>query len=120
MKRFTLALAGTVLAAIGFAAHADDLAAGKAVFQKFNCASCHGADGKTSMDPAYPVLAGQLQDYLSHALHAYRRGQEGASASSNYRKNPIMGAFAVQLSEEDIANVTAYLSSLPSDLGTRK
>jgi hypothetical protein len=31
-----------------------------------------------------------------------------------------MGTFAVQLSAEDIDNVTAWLASLPSDLGTRK
>jgi cytochrome c553 len=120
MKRFILGLAGTLLAVSGFSTQAADLAAGKATFNRLNCASCHGADGKTSMDPAYPVLAGQHQDYLSHALHAYRRGQEGADASANTRKNPIMGAFATQLSEEDIANVTAYLASLPSDLGVRK
>lgn len=120
MKRYTIALAGTLLAVAGFAAHAADLTAGEAVFKKFNCASCHGADARTTVDPAYPVLAGQQQDYLAHALKAYARGQSGAGASSNIRKNPIMGAFAVQLSADDIDNVTAWLASLPSDLGTRK
>jgi len=119
MNRITLALAGVLMAMAGVAVQAADLAAGKAVFDKFNCASCHGQDAKTSADPAYPVLAGQHADYLQHALKAYRRGQTGAPASSNVRKNPIMGAFAVQLSDEDIANVTAWLSSLPSDLAVR-
>jgi len=120
MKRITLALAGAVLAVAGNAAVAGDLEAGKAVFQKFNCASCHGADAKTAADPAYPILAGQHPDYLAHALRAYQRGQSGAPASANVRKNPIMGAFAVQLSDQDIDNVAAWLSSLPSDLGVRK
>ncbi|HTK01509.1 MAG TPA: cytochrome c [Bordetella sp.] len=120
MKRIIVTLAGVLLGVAATASHADDLAAGKAVFDKFNCASCHGADAKTPTDPQYPILAGQHDDYLVHALKAYRRGQSGAAATANIRKNPIMGAFAVQLSDADIDNVAAWLSSLPSDLGTRK
>ncbi|MFC4275423.1 c-type cytochrome [Achromobacter aloeverae] len=120
MKRHFLACAGVALLVSCGLARAADLDAGKAVFQKFNCASCHGADAKTAVDPAYPVLAGQHADYLKHALTAYQRGQSGAAASANIRKNPVMGAFAVQLSPEDIDNVTAWLASLPSDLGVRK
>ena len=71
MNRTMLALAGATLAFAGTAAQAQDLAAGKAVFDKFNCASCHGADAKTAVDPAYPTLAGQHADYLVHALKAY-------------------------------------------------
>ena len=41
----------------GAAAQAQDLAAGKAVFDKFNCAFRHGADAKTAVDPAHPTLA---------------------------------------------------------------
>ncbi len=119
MKRFTLALAGVVLSATAGMANAADLIAGRAVFEKFNCASCHGADAKTSVDPSYPILAGQYADYLEHALRAYQRGQAGQPARANVRKNAVMGAFATQLSPQDIDNVTAWLASLPSDLGTR-
>ncbi|WP_459617284.1 c-type cytochrome [Bordetella sp. 2513F-2] len=121
MNRATLALAGAILALAGLApAQAQDLAAGKAVFDKMNCASCHGADAKTSVQPEYPVLAGQHADYLAHALRAYKRGASGSPATANVRKNPIMGAFAAQLSDQDIVNVAAWLSSLPSDLGVRR
>jgi len=120
MKRYTLALAGAILAAAGCAAQAQDLAAGKAVFDKFNCASCHGADAKTAVDPSYPILAGQHEDYLVQALKSYKRGAAGAPASSNVRKNPIMGAFAAQLSDQDIEHVAQWLSAQPSDLGVRK
>lgn len=119
MKRYTLALAALSLAVAGASAHAADLNAGKAVFEKFNCASCHGADARTSVDPSYPVLAGQHADYLAHALKAYQRGAAGGTAA-NSRKNPIMGAFATQLSSQDIQNVSAWLSILPSDLGVRQ
>ncbi|CAM3714311.1 Cytochrome [Bordetella sputigena] len=120
MKRIIVTLAGVLLGMAATASRADDLAAGKAVFDKFNCASCHGADAKTPTDPQYPILAGQHEDYLAHALKAYRRGQSGAPSTANIRKNPIMGAFAAQLSDADISNVSAWLASLPSDLGTRK
>jgi cytochrome c553 len=101
-------------------AQAADLAAGKAVWEKVNCASCHGADAKSPIMPAYPILAGQHADFLAHALKAYQRGATGAPASANVRKNAVMGAFAVQLSKQDVANVTAWLSSLPGPLAVRK
>lgn len=120
MKRFTFALAGIVLATAGVSAQAQDVVAGRAVFDKFNCASCHGADAKTSVQPEYPVLAGQHADYLAHALKAYKRGAAGSAATANVRKNPIMGAFAAQLSDQDIRNVAAWLAAQPSDLGVRQ
>ncbi|MEI2418167.1 cytochrome c [Orrella sp. JC864] len=119
MKSHSVALTGVLLALAGFSAQGADLAAGKALFEQ-TCASCHGADAKTSTDPSYPILAGQHEDYLAHALRAYRRGQTGAPASANVRKNPIMGAFAAQLSDQDIANVAAWLARQPSDLGVRR
>ncbi|AKQ54369.1 c-type cytochrome [Bordetella hinzii] len=118
MKRLMLALAGASLLAAS--AQAQDLAAGRAVFEKFNCASCHGADARNSVQPEYPVLAGQHADYLAHALKAYKRGAAGSAATANVRKNPIMGAFAAQLSDQDIANVTAWLASLPGPLSVHK
>ena len=119
MNRQSLAILALSLTFAASGAHAADLAAGRAVFEKLNCASCHGADAKTSVDPAYPILAGQHADYLAHALKAYQRGAAGATVA-NSRKNPIMGAFAVQLSSKDIQDVSAWLSSLPSDLAVHQ
>ena len=98
----------------------SDLTAGKAVWEKVNCASCHGADARSPIDPAYPNLAGQHADYLAHALKAYQRGAAGAPASANVRKNAIMSAFATQLSKQDIENVAAWLSAQPGTLAVRK
>jgi cytochrome c553 len=120
-KRASLAFAGVLLACSGASAFAaGDTVAGKAVFTRINCASCHGADAKTPIDPSYPKLAGQYANYLAHALTAYQRGQANEPPSANVRNNPIMGAFAAQLSEKDIEDVAAYLASLPSELATRK
>src|SRR3546814_1492697 len=117
MKKLTLALVGSALFALASGAFAADLAAGKAAFEKFTCASCHGTDGKSSVMPAYPVLAGQHQDYLEHALRAYKRGTAGAPATANTRKNAIMGAMVAQLSPADIQHIrseehTSELQSL--------
>ncbi|TAM90439.1 MAG: cytochrome c [Candidimonas sp.] len=116
MKIILLALAGASLVAASTIAQAADTAAGKLAFQQHNCASCHGADAKTPISPAYPILAGQHADYIAHALHAYQRGQSGAPASANIRKNPIMGAMAMTLSNADIANIADWISGLPTPL----
>lgn len=107
------------LAGVASLAQAADVQTGKATFEKLNCASCHGADARTPIDPSYPILAGQHADYLKHALRAYQRGASGGTAA-NARNNPIMGAFASQMSDQDIANVSAWLATLPSDLGVRR
>ena len=120
MNRFMLALVAHTLVAAMSTVHAADLAAGKIVFEKFNCASCHGAEGRTALSPAYPVLAGQYADYLRHTLKAYKRGAAGSPPSANVRTNPIMSAFALPLTDEDIKNVAAWLAAQPSELGVRQ
>lgn len=120
MKKLTLVLAGSLLAAAASVAGAADLVAGQAAYQKFNCASCHGADGKTPAAPENPILAGQHADYLVHALKSYKRGLAGAPASSNIRKNPIMGAMATPLSDVDITNISGWLATLPTPLSIQK
>lgn len=119
MKKLILTLAGTACLMAGPVVLAADLAAGKAAFDKFTCVSCHGADAKTSLLPSYPILAGQHADYLAHSLRAYKRGQAGGSGVG-VRVNAVMGAMAQQLSNEDIANISAWLASLPSPLGVRR
>lgn len=93
-----------------------NIEAGKAAAEKYNCASCHGKDYNTPIDPSYPKLAGQHQDYLEQSLIAYKRGGDGA----NGRGNAIMGAQAKPLSRQDIQNIAAYLHSLPGSLVVRK
>jgi cytochrome c553 len=92
-----------------------DKANGEALAKKYNCASCHGADFKTPIDPSYPKLAGQYEDYIVHALTAYKRG-----AKPYGRNNPIMSGMAAPLSDSDMADIGAYLSSLPSNLTSHR
>jgi cytochrome c553 len=75
------------------------------------CASCHGKDGNTPIDPSYPKLAGQYRDFLERALLDYR---------SEARKNAIMVAQVKQLSRADISNLAAYYASLPGSMTVRR
>jgi len=95
---------------------AGDAEAGKLLVDKYSCAACHGKDFNSPIDPSYPKLAGQHQDYLRHALIAYRRGNE----AMNGRTNAIMGAQAKALTDQDIENIAAYLHSLPGTLVLQK
>ena len=95
---------------------AGDAEAGKAVAEKFNCASCHGKDLNSPIDPTYPKLAGQHADYIVEALKEYQRGTGGP----NGRGNAIMAAQAKSLSHTDILNVAAYIHSLPGNLVLKK
>lgn len=66
------------------------------------CAACHGQNG-VSAAGNWPSLAGQHEDYLRHALGQYRSGE---------RKDPVMMGQAINLSDEDIADLAAYFSAL--------
>lgn len=91
------------LLAIGTAAHAaGDPEAGKA--KSSTCVACHGANG-VSANPLWPNLAGQKDQYLIKSIKAYRDGD---------RNDPMMSPMAAPLSDEDIADLAAYYSSLPA------
>ncbi|NOY63266.1 MAG: cytochrome c [Gammaproteobacteria bacterium] len=66
------------------------------------CSGCHGADG-ISLTPDIPNLASQKEAYLTKAIKDFRAGS---------RKNPMMNSIAQNLSDDDIANLAAYFSSL--------
>jgi cytochrome c553 len=99
-------LTGAALLGIAGPASAADLAAGEKLATE-RCAACHGKDGNTPIDPSYPRLSGQHEDYLVQAMRAYKQDE---------RKNPIMGAQAKMLSRDDILNLAAYYARLPGML----
>ncbi len=98
MRNITLALVAT--AALSAPAFAADIEAGKA--KSAVCAACHGAAGIAAV-PMYPNLAGQKELYLSKQLKDFKSGT---------RKDPVMSGMAMPLSDEDIANLSAYYASL--------
>jgi cytochrome c553 len=82
----------------------DALAAGREKYVQ--CASCHGADGRSTVMPQYPKIAGQTAEYVVNALKAYRDGRRLGTYAA------IMAAVAKPLSDADIANLAAYVESL--------
>jgi cytochrome c553 len=72
------------------------------------CKGCHGIPGYYNANPAYhvPKLGGQNADYIEVALQGYRRGTRG---------HDTMQAQASSLSDQDIADVAAFFSTLAGD-----
>lgn len=85
-----------------------------ALLQKGACASCHGDNFSTPIDPSYPKIAGQHADYLFVALKSYKT--EGHATWG--RANPIMGGMAKQFSNPELKELAKYLSTLPGELKT--
>lgn len=70
-----------------------------------SCVACHGAEGKSAV-PLYPNLAGQHAPYLLHSLQAYKKGERSGGQAE------VMKAFVTGLSDQDMADLSAYYSSL--------
>ncbi len=106
------ALAVVGLAAICSVANAGDIAKGKAKAEA-QCAACHAKDGNwnSPIDPSYPKLAGQYKDYVVQALTQYRGGS---------RKNAIMAGQAANLTDNEINDLAAFVSSLNGELYMKK
>lgn len=83
-------------------ANAADIEAGKT--KSVVCAACHGANG-ISISDLYPNLAGQKEAYLAKQIKAFRE---------ETRVDPTMKPMVAPLTDEDIANLAAYFSSLPA------
>lgn len=72
------------------------------------CAACHGADGNSMID-INPKLAGQHANYLSKQLHEFQLASKTGGAEG--RNNAVMNGMAAPLSEQDIADLSAYFAS---------
>ena len=101
-------------ASVGIA-HAADIAKGKELVEKNNCAACHGAGLKAPVAAAYPKIAGQYQDYLYYALKSYTVNHANVG-----RNNAIMQSQMKPYSDKDLRDMAAYIASLPSDLVVKK
>ncbi|WP_292453553.1 c-type cytochrome [Methylibium sp.] len=69
------------------------------------CIGCHGIKGYQASFPEVhkvPMIAGQNAAYIAAALTAYKKGD---------RKHPTMRGIADTLSEQDIADLSAYYAA---------
>lgn len=71
----------------------------------YTCQGCHGVVGYKNVYPHYhvPLIGGQSEIYLVNTLNAYKQGT---------RQHPTMQAQAQSFSQQDIADIAAYLSEL--------
>ncbi len=74
-----------------------------------SCVDCHGVNGNAPIDPTYPLLGGQYTDYLGHALQEYRDGE---------REHALMSSQAITLTDQEIADLSAWFGSRESELVT--
>ena len=108
--RWTIALAlllllsGTALAQTDATDAADgDIARGEEIYQA-TCAMCHGTDA-TGMMGMHPALTGVLDRLTAEGVEVtIRNGRD---------TNPPMPAFDNRLDDSDIADLIAYLTTLP-------
>lgn len=68
------------------------------------CHSCHGFNGRGAY-PVYPKLGGQKYVYLVNQLKAWRDGSRTNDVMAQMRK------VAAKMTDEDIYNVAAFLTS---------
>jgi len=85
-----------------------DLAKGEASFAA--CAACHGADGNSAIT-TNPKLAHQHPEYLVKQLQEFKSGK---------RANAVMSGMAATLSEDDMKNVAAWLTTKDPKRGFAK
>lgn len=85
-----------------------------ALLAKGNCASCHGANFTTPIDPSYPKLAGQHASYLYAALREYQTSGNPQVG----RNNAIMMGMARPFTHAEAKVLADYFSTLPSELKT--
>ncbi len=104
------ALAFVVSCVVATSAFAADALVGNAENAKASkvsmCIGCHGIPGYRASFPevySVPMIAGQNPDYIQAALRAYATGE---------RTHPTMDAIAQSLSDQDIADLSAYYSNL--------
>jgi cytochrome c553 len=71
----------------------------------YTCTGCHGIADYKNAYPSYrvPKIAGQNEQYIVAALTGYKKGE---------RNHATMQAHAQSFSDQDIADIAAYLSSL--------
>ncbi|WP_116808423.1 c-type cytochrome [Steroidobacter cummioxidans] len=93
-----------LLAAVSLSSTASAADAAKGKVLAYTCHGCHGVPDYKNAYPNYrvPKLGGQNEAYLVSALNAYAKGE---------RPHPTMHAQAATLTDEEKADIAAFLSA---------
>ena len=93
-------IAAAVAALAATAVNANDPGRGRQ--KSVACVACHGPAG-ISPNPTFPHIAGQHATYLQMQLDNFRTGE---------RYHPLMTPIAQTLTDQDIADLAMYYSSI--------
>lgn len=98
------ALSAVVAGTMGVARADGDAARGKSL--AYTCFGCHAIENYKNTYPTYsvPKLVGQHAEYLAVALKGYQSGE---------RSHATMHAHAVSMSDQDMADIAAFLGGEP-------
>jgi cytochrome c553 len=104
MKLLSTLVALAALGAASLGAHAQDVKASPQAGEKkaAMCIGCHGIPGYQASFPEIhkvPMISGQGAKYITAALNAYKKGE---------RKHPTMRSIAGSLSDQDVADLSAF------------
>ena len=101
MKLFPV-LAGTLAALVCGTASAD----GAALYLEKTCIACHGKDGKKTLAPDYPKIAGQNAKYVERQMLDIK---SGARANGN---SAAMKGVMHLVSDAEIKQLAEYIASM--------
>ncbi|MDC1174891.1 c-type cytochrome [Bacteriovoracaceae bacterium] len=82
----------------------QDVVKGQALYS--TCIQCHGEKGLGLKEKEAPMIAGQYDWYIESSIIAFREGKD--------RKNPAMLPYIKNLSVQDIKDLAAYVSKMPT------
>ncbi|MCW9014891.1 MAG: cytochrome c4 [Gammaproteobacteria bacterium] len=104
--KYLMAVFSLILGVNATATAAGNAADGEA--KSAMCAACHMADGNSIVDQ-FPKLAGQHEQYMVKQLIEFKTMQ---------RKDDTMIGMSAALSEQDMADISAYYAAKVANVGT--
>lgn len=82
------------------------LADGAALYAEKTCIACHGKDGKKTLTPAYPKVAGQNAAYIEAQMKDIKNGVRANGSSA------AMKGVMHLVSDAEIKELAQYISKL--------
>lgn len=98
--KFVMTLIAALVAAPAFAAD------GAALYLDKTCWSCHGKDGKKTLTPAFPKIAGQNAAYAEQQMKDIKSG-----VRANGQAAAMKGVMEL-VNDEEIKALATYISTM--------
>jgi cytochrome c len=101
MTKIAIFFASTLLA-VGSAMAAD----GAKLYAEKTCTACHGKDGKKTLMPDYPKIAGQNKAYIEKQMKDIKSG-----ARANGNSAAMKGVMAI-VNDEEIKALAEFVAQM--------